>query len=287
MASLAAMREPVSLGRDGISPRNFKRLAAYIYDETGIKMPPTKLTMLEGRLRRRVTATGLGSLDAYCCHVLGGDASAEERVHLINAVTTNKTDFFREPRHFDYLAQTILPQYARERRRRVRCWSAACSTGAEPYTIAMVLDDFAERHGGPDYEILATDLDTNVLAAGIKGIYPDELLAPVPSALRQRYVLERKDATRCDVRICAELRAKVAFGRLNLMDARYPIGEPVDMIFCRNVLIYFDKPTQKAVVSKLCDNLTSGGYLFLGHSESIAGFDLPLAPMASTVFRKH
>lgn len=284
---MAALAQREAVLRDGISQHHFRALAALIYDEAGIKMPATKLTMLEGRLRRRVRASGLDSLDAYCAHVLSDDATAEERVHLINAVTTNKTDFFREPRHFDYLTETILPAYAREGRRSIRCWSAACSTGAEPYTIAMVLDHFAETQGGPDYRIVATDLDTEVLATAIRGIYPDEMLAPVPRELRRRYVLTPRDEGRRDVRISAGLRQKIGFGRLNLMDARYPIGDPADMIFCRNVLIYFDKPTQRAVVSRLCDNLVSGGHLFLGHSESIAGFDLPLEPVANTVFRRH
>ncbi|MFT3965348.1 MAG: protein-glutamate O-methyltransferase CheR [Sphingobium sp.] len=280
----AAYQEAVP--RDGISRRHFKALAALIYEEAGIKMPPSKLTMLEGRLRRRMRATGMASLDAYCAHVLSDSATPEERVHLINAVTTNKTDFFREPKHFDYLSGAILPAYAREGRRRIRCWSAACSTGAEPYTLAMVLEDFAQQHGGPDYDILATDLDTDVLATAVKGIYPDEMLAPVPRDMRRRHVLVPRDEARRDVRISPVLRQKVGFGRLNLMDARYPIGEPVDMIFCRNVLIYFDKPTQRAVVSRLCENLRRGGHLFLGHSESVTGFDLPLATVANTVFRR-
>ena len=148
---------------DGINARNFKRLAAYIYAETGIKMPESKLTMLEGRLRRRVRALRLPSLDAYCEHIFTATDLGEEATHLINAVTTNKTDFFREPKHFDHLRETLLPALAESGVRTVRCWSAACSTGAEPYTIAMLLADFAEHNGGPDYEILATDLDTAVL----------------------------------------------------------------------------------------------------------------------------
>lgn len=272
---------------DGISPRNFKKLSAFIYGQSGIRMPASKLTMVEGRLRRRVRALGMPSLDAYCEHVLGDGVSDEELVHLINAVTTNKTDFFREPRHFDYLQETVLPQYKREGQRRIRVWSAACSTGAEPYTIAMVLDDFAQKNGGPDYQILATDLDTEVLSTAVKGIYPAELLAPVPPELHRRYILRPRSPERRDVRISPGLRSKVAFGRLNLMDDHYPIGEPVDIVFCRNVLIYFDKPTQQKVVSRLCAKLRPGGYLMLGHSESIAGMNLPVAAVANTVFRRN
>lgn len=272
--------------RDGISQRHFKALAALIYEEAGIKMPPSKLTMLEGRLRRRVLATGMESLNAYCAYILSSSAAPEERVHLINAVTTNKTDFFREPKHFEYLSATILPSLVQSGRSHIRCWSAACSTGAEPYSIAMVLDAFRANHGAPDYEILATDLDTDVLRTAHRGIYPDEMLAPVPRDMRRRYVLVSRDKDSHDVRIAPALRKKISFGRLNLMDPGYPIGAPVDMIFCRNVLIYFDKPTQQQVVTRLLENLKPGGFLFLGHSESVASFDLPLAVVANTIFQK-
>ncbi|MET0308454.1 MAG: CheR family methyltransferase [Sphingomonas sp.] len=269
-----------------MSRRNFAMLATYIYDYSGIKMPESKKTMLEGRLRRRLRATGARTLDEYCDHVFGGDNLANEGLHLINAVTTNKTDFFREPAHFDYLTRTILPEFARRGIRTVRAWSAACSTGPEPYTIAMVLDDYADTQGGPSYGILATDLDTEVLAAARAGIYPAELVDPVPAALQRKYIMTPRDASRRDIRIVPALRSAVGFARLNLMDDRYPIGEPMHLIFCRNVLIYFDKPTQRKVVSQLVECLEPGGYLFLGHSESITGLDLPLVQVANTVFQR-
>ena len=182
--------------------------------------------------------------------------------------------------------ETVLPLSAAETCRQIRCWSAACSTGAEPYTLAMLLDDFALRVRGMDYRVIATDIDTDVLATAIKGIYPREAVDPVPDHLRRRYVLEPKDARRADVRIAPELRRRVAFGRVNLIEPSYPIGDPVHLIFCRNVLIYFDKQTQAQVVSRLSEQLLPGGYLFLGHSESIAGFNLDLEQVASTVFRR-
>lgn len=274
------------LAGDVMSARHFSGLAALIQAETGIKMPLSKQSMLTGRLRRRLRETGHRTIDDYCAFVLGADVPREEIVHLINAVTTNKTDFFREPKHFDYLCETILPAYAAERRRSIRCWSAACSTGAEPYTLAMLLDEFCQQHGGPAYEIIATDIDTDILSKAVKGIFPRDMLAPVPPHLRQRYVLDSKDPSRAECRIAPALRRKVAFGHLNLMNSKYPIGEPVDLIFCRNVLIYFDKPVQEAVVSRLCEKLRPGGYLFLGHSESISGLDLPLTAVAGTVFRR-
>jgi chemotaxis protein methyltransferase CheR len=272
--------------QDRILPGQFKALAALIQAETGINIKSSKQTMLEGRLRRRSRAAGLASVREYCDMVLGHSVDPGEIEHLINAVTTNKTDFFREPAHFDYLVDTVLPEYARDHCRMIRCWSAACSTGAEPYTLAMLLDEFAALNRGFDYRILATDLDTEVLATAVKGIYPREMVDPVPDRLRRRYVLQARDPARTDVRIAPELRRKVAFGRLNLMDSAYALDEQMHIIMCRNVLIYFDKATQEQVVGRLCDRLLPGGYLFLGHSESITGFRHSLTQVAGTVFRK-
>ncbi|MEH3103652.1 MAG: protein-glutamate O-methyltransferase CheR [Sphingomonas phyllosphaerae] len=276
----------VAPGADVLSKRDFDRIARYIYAQAGIRLPPAKLTMIEGRLRRRVRATHRASLGEYCAWLFEDDNLDDERQHLLNAVTTNKTDFFREPKHFDYLQGVALPQMQEEGLRRLRVWSAACSTGAEPYTIAMILDAFARERRGPDYGILATDLDTEVLATAKRGIYPAAQVEPVPAALRQRYVLRPRDRDRDEVRIVPELRSAVGFAQLNLMSDHYPVGEPMDMIFCRNVLIYFDKPTQEQVVRRLAACLRPGGLLFLGHSESVAGFTLPLTAVANTVFKK-
>lgn len=288
--SLAAAPSPCQLASNGvneqISNRNFKQLAAYIYETAGIKMPETKKTMLEGRLRRRMRALSLPSLDAYCDHVFHAGGLEAEAIHLLNAVTTNKTDFFREPGHFDYLQRVILPGYVASGMERIRVWSAACSTGPEPYTIAMVLDDFARHHGGPSYGILATDLDTEVLATARAGIYPAEAIDPVPPTLKRTYVAMSRDASRAEVRMVPALRSAIGFARLNLMDDHYPVGAPMQLIFCRNVLIYFDRATQQRVVSGLVDCLAPGGYLFLGHSESVAGHDLPLIQVANSVFRR-
>lgn len=285
-AALASRSAATPVANDRMSRRNFARLAAYIYEYSGIKMPESKQTMLEGRLRRRQRATGAQTLDDYCDLLFTEENLPREGLALINAVTTNKTDFFREPGHFDYLSRVILPELSARGLRSIRAWSAACSTGPEPYTLAMVLDDFAESQGGPAYGILATDLDTDVLETARSGIYPRELVEPVPQALQHKYVMTSRDPGRRDVRMVPALRSAIGFARLNLMDEHYPVGEPMHLIFCRNVLIYFDKPTQKNVVSRLVDCLKPGGYLFLGHSESITGHDLPLTQVANTVFRK-
>jgi chemotaxis protein methyltransferase CheR len=201
-------------------------------------------------------------------------------------VTTNKTDFFREAKHFDYMQTVALPALVNRGTRVIRSWSAACSTGAEPYTMAMVLAEFAEGRSDVSYNVLATDLSTDVLKVARAGIYPEDLLAPVPSALYRKYVMTARHPEKREVRIVPKLRSRIGFARMNLMDSKYPVGEPMHMIFCRNVLIYFDKQTQVGVLSRLCNCLAKGGYLFIGHSESVAGFDLPLVPVSNTVFQR-
>lgn len=285
MTNVAHARSPAPRP-DALSPRNFTRLAQFVYETAGIKLPDAKKTMVEGRLRRRLHAIGVETLDAYCEQLFAGEHAGAETTLLINLVTTNKTDFFREPAHFDFLVQTALPALAAQGSHAIRVWSAACSTGPEPYTLAMVLDDHARRHGGPDFGILATDIDTDVLATARAGIYPADLLRPVPPALHRAYVLLSRDPARHEVRIVPRLRSAIGFARLNLMDDTYPVGEPMHLIFCRNVLIYFDKPTQRSVVARLLACLAPGGYLFLGHSESVHGMDLPLTPVGNTVFQR-
>lgn len=275
-----------SVSGDHLSKRDFARLAGFIHDYAGIKMPAGKLTMLEGRLRRRVRLTGNPDMESYCAWLFDQGHLADEALHLINAVTTNKTDFFREPAHFDFLERTALPALHDAGVRTLRAWSSACSTGPEAYTLAMILADFVSRTNAFSYGILATDLDTEVLETARRGIYPAEQLAPVPDPLARRYVLRPVDPKRRDVRIAPELRSAIGFARLNLMDDRYPTGSPMHLIFCRNVLIYFDKPTQRAVVARLAEKLAPDGYLFLGHSESITGLDLPLTQVANTVFQR-
>lgn len=276
-------------GSDRLVPRDFARLAQFIQGYSGIKMPPNKITMVEGRLRRRVRATGLGSVAEYCRYLFDRGGLEAEAVHLIDAVTTNKTEFFREPEHFRVLTETVLPELTSARRvgrAPLKVWSAACSTGAEPYTIAMVLADFGRGLPGFRASILATDLCTEVLQAAVLGIYPDTMIAPVPAEMRKRYLLRAKDSSRAVMRIVPELRAMAGFARLNLIDSAYPVDRDIDVIFCRNILIYFDKPTQEAVLSRLCDHLRPGGYLFLGHSESLTALNVPLAPAGHTVFRR-
>ena len=284
MSQAALALQPVTIG-EPLSNRNFSRLAEFIHSYSGIKMPSNKKTMLEGRLRRRMRVNRFDNVNDYCRFLFDEGGLDAETIHLIDAVTTNKTEFFREPVHFTFMEKTVLPQLAKSRRH-IRVWSAAASTGAEPYTLAMVLDEFCERQRGLDYSVLGTDICTEVLDQAIAGRFAEQMIEPVSMPRRQRYVMRARDASRGEVRIVPELRSKVAYGRLNLMDESYPIEQQQDIIFCRNILIYFDKPTQTKVLERLCRHLAPDGYLFLGHSESIVGVDLPLKQIANTVFQK-
>lgn len=277
-------------GLDHLTQRDFHRLARFIQGYSGIKMPSSKLTMLEGRLRRRVRAIGAGNLADYCRRLFEGGELDGEAVYLIDAVTTNKTEFFREPEHFRILTGKILPDLLTGRkvgsRNPLKVWSAACSTGAEPYTLAMVLAEFGRDVTGFAATVLATDICTEVLDTALRGIYTEEMIRPVPPEIRSRYVRRGTNGSRGLVRIAPEIRSRVQFARLNLMSEEYPVDRDIDVVFCRNILIYFDKPTQEAVLQRLCRHLRAGGYLILGHSETLAGFDLPLQTVAATVFRR-
>ncbi|WP_416408966.1 CheR family methyltransferase [Agrobacterium rosae] len=271
---------------DSLSTRDFRELSSFIYDYCGIKMPETKRSMLEGRLRKRLRATGYPTFSTYCDYLFRHDGMEAEAIFLIDVVTTNKTDFFREPNHFDYMQETALPALAKRGIGRVRAWSSACSTGAEPYTMAMVMAEAVEKGVISDFNILATDLSTDVLMKAQSGIYSKDLVDPVPPEFKRKYVMQAKEKQRNDVRIATKLRSKIGFARMNLMNATYEIGDPVHILFCRNVLIYFDKKTQTHVLTQLCKCLAPGGYLLIGHSETVTGIDLPIKQVANTIFMK-
>lgn len=259
-----------------LSDGAFERLALFIEDYCGIQITPKKRTMVEARLQRRMRALAMTHIDDYCALLFSGDY--DEGVAFINAMTTNKTDFFREKVHFDFVAETIMPELARNGRRNAKFWSAASSTGAGAYSGAMISEDF-RRQTGMDYSILATDISTDVLRSGIAGRYPLHMMEPIPSPLRQRYVMRSRDPRCKEFRIVPELRQKVDFLHLNLMDRSYPVAKDFDVIICRNILIYFDHATQVEVLKRLTAHLRPGGYLITGHSETVRGFDLPLRPV--------
>lgn len=275
---------------DSLSKKDFQQLSAFIYDNLGIKMPEGKSTMLTGRLNKRLRALGMSSFSEYCNFLFSPEGLEEEMVHLINVITTNKTDFFREPSHFSYLTQTAIPtlqnQYLFHGKSSLKIWSAGCSTGEEPYTLAMVLAEVQASQANFQFDILATDISTRVLDISRRAVYPMGLIGPISPLFRKKYLLKGRDKNNPQVRIVPELRKRVRFGRLNFMDHDFALPEKVNIIFCRNVIIYFDKPTQEKLMVKFCQYLHQGGYLFVGHSESLHGYNIPLVQVAPTIYRK-
>ena len=270
--------------------REFHRFSGLIYESVGIKMPPAKKTMLEARLQKRLKALGIATFEEYSDYVFSLEGRTTEMVHLIDVVTTNKTDFFREPGHFDFMVKTALPNILAVRgdasREPVRIWSAGCSTGEEPYTLAMVLSEFAA--GRPDFRvaITASDICTQVLQTAKTAIYPEERTDPIPLNLKKKYLMRSREKSKSLVRISPRLRSLVNFRRINFMDDDLGITEKMDIIFCRNVVIYFDKPTQQTLMRKFYKQLKPGGYFFIGHSETLSGLDVNFKAVASTVYRK-
>jgi chemotaxis protein methyltransferase CheR len=276
--------------RAGLSNSDFNRLSQFIYSQCGIKMPIAKKTMLEARLQKRLRTLRMASFSEYCDYLFSDKGMEEELIQMIDLITTNKTDFFREPDHFDYLVHKVLPEWERKQpsgvAKRLLIWSAGCSTGEEPYTLSMVLSNYAETHAGFAYNILATDISTRVLEKARTAVYEEEKVDPVPMALKKKYLLRSKDRENPMVRIVPELREKVYFRRLNFMDSDFGMREKAEIIFCRNVIIYFDRATQERLINKFCQVLVPGGYLFMGHSETLNGLNVPVSTVHPTVYRK-
>ena len=275
---------------DSLLINDFEKLSRFIYNQSGIKLPPSKKIMMEARLRKRLRDLNINSYTEYCDFLFSKEGAKNEITHLIDVITTNKTDFFREPRQFSFLSEIALPalleEYQAGLKLPLKVWSAGCSTGEEPYTISIVINEFANKIPRYLFSIFATDISTIVLQKAAMGIYEEERIEPVASELIKKYFLRSKDRQKKLVRVIPELRNSVAFQRLNFMDNDFGVNELFDVIFCRNVIIYFDKPTQDKLIEKLITYLKPGGYLFMGHSESIFNTSLPLTQLAASTYRK-
>jgi len=223
-----------------LSDKEFNTLSKFIYTRYGIKMPPAKKIMLQSRLQKRLRALKIYSFTEYVDFVFSKHGD-EEVVHMMDVVSTNKTDFFREPAHFEYLKQNVLPKYIENNNRNLKLWSAGCSSGPEVYTLAIVLSDFFETHHSFDFSILGTDISTKVLKLAYSAIYPEDAVAMLPVETKRKYLLKSKDKAKKEIRVNAKLRKKTNYQRLNFMDNKYKIHEQFDIIFCRNVLILTGK----------------------------------------------
>ncbi|HEY1405326.1 MAG TPA: protein-glutamate O-methyltransferase CheR [Spirochaetota bacterium] len=264
-----------------LSDEEFEFFRAIVYRETGIKLTDLKRSLLQSRLMRRMRDLHLSSFSDYAEYVQS--SYSEEIINFINAITTNKTEFFREEQHFEILLSSILPEFDSKGKRSLRIWSAGCSTGEEPYSIAMTLLRHYGNLGSRDVRILATDIDTQVLQKGLAGIYKSDQVADMDPSLIRNYFLPNRDGS---FRIIEEAQKIITFKRLNLLDAEYPMKKKFNCIFCRNVIIYFDKPTQRALFERFNAYLEDDGYLFVGHSENLSGLSDRFKLIGRTVYKK-
>lgn len=268
-----------------LGDREFDFIRHVIGENAGIVLGPNKRQLVQGRLARRLRELGLSSYAAYCDHVR--ESGPEELVGLINALTTNVTSFFRENHHFEALTEYMLPEAMQrnQRSRRLRIWSAGCSTGEEPYCIAMMLAEALPASMHWDAKILATDIDSDVIAQAQRGVYRLDRLATVPLQRLRRSFRKGVGAHQGQALIHPEIARLVSFRTLNLLHA-WPMRGPFDVIFCRNVMIYFDQPTRAKLVARFAAMLAPDGYLCLGHSESIHAGAAPLRLVGKTIYRK-
>lgn len=261
---------------------HFGKAKQELYDYAGIALADHKQDMVYNRLVRRLRELGLDSFDEYFRFL---DTSPAEFTQFINALTTNLTAFFREKHHFDFVKERIIPEYISKRNHRLRIWSAGCSLGEESYSLAIALLEAGVDPDSWDAKILATDIDSKVLASATTGVYEQSRVKALPKATVHRWFLKGKNQNDGRVKVRPELQSLVSFKHLNLMD-EWPMKGPFDFIFCRNVMIYFDQATQINLLNRMADLLCPGGYLFVGHSEALARHQSRFELMGKTIYRK-
>ncbi len=273
-----------------LNDEEFARLSQYIEGRFGIKLPPGKKTMLQGRLRKRLIALNMSGYSEYIRYLFSAEGARKEPTELIDVVSTNKTSFFREFRHFEILERTIIPEILAKRKdsKPLMVWSAGCSTGEEPYSLAFLLQDMLQDKWPAGFIIHASDVSYNVLNTAQKAVYQGEKAVDIPERFRHKYLLRSKDHRKNLIRISSEIRKRVVFSIFNLLE-NFPNDKiaAYDLIFCRNTLIYFDRSIQKEISMKFAESLKNGGYLFIGHSESLINMHIPLQNILPTIYQKN
>ncbi len=255
-----------------LNDRDFYRLKDLVYRKCGINLNDNKKELLRARLGKRLRKSGIPTFNDYYCFLTETDDGAE-LTQMLDSISTNLTRFFREEKHFEFLGKEVLPAlFGRLRsgeRPKLRVWSAGCSSGEEPYSLAMwILENGGAGMTPPDLKILATDISTKVLSGAVQGVYSQSRVSSVPGDLQRRYFQKGCGKWQGYLRVKADLRRFIEFKRLNLMDP-FSFSEPFDFIFCRNVMIYFDREFQERLINRFYDCLRDGGHLFVGHSESL------------------
>jgi len=278
MPSPTPLTEPIQ----PLTEREFSNISRLAYEKFGLQLKPEKYELVTARLGKKVRAAGCRSFQEYYERVVD-DRTGETLIELIDALATNFTNFLREPAHFEFLLKEVLP--ASTRTDRLAIWSAACSTGEEPYSIAFSMLDALGGAGRPQLRIVATDISSKALAEARRGVYPAAKLEGLPPAWLRAFFLRGDGNWKGWYRVKPEVARLIEFRRLNLIE-QTAHTELFRVIFCRNVMIYFDKPTQQRVIERLAAHLEPGGYLFIGHSESLTGIEHPLAYVRPTIYRK-
>ncbi len=280
------MQQNVTFSRFELTDEDFNYLCALIGDQAGIRLTSAKRELVYARLAKRLRALGLRSFRQYCDLLRGGDE--EEKVHCVNAITTNVTFFFREAHHFEYLEQTVLPELMEEKiragSRRLRVWSAGCSSGEEAYSLGIVLREQPALQNW-DVRVLATDVDTHILERARRGIYDLKQIEKVSPARRSRWFRVGIGRNEGLVSVLPELKERIYFRQVNLKEP-WPMHGPFDVIFCRNVVIYFDREMQRKLFDRFAGILSSNGHLFIGHSESLFGLSNRFRLVGPTIYRK-
>ncbi len=271
-----------------VTDKEFGLFQKLIYEKAGIYLAAPKRALVDSRLTKRIRELGLDSFAAYYHHVVE-DRDGAELIQLLDRISTNETHFFREPRQFEFLGNRIVADWTAEaaagmRSRRIFVWSAGCSTGEEPYSLAMVLQDHFPPSAGWEIEILATDLSNRALDCARAAIWPIAKAEEIPQQYLQRFMLKGIGAQAGKMKMTPEIRSMVRFERLNLNDDVYPVSGSFDLILCRNVLIYFDNPSRMRVIHRLLNHLAPSGYLFVGHAESLNGITDRVRPVMPTVY---
>lgn len=282
--------QPNPAGRFMISGQEFQKLRKLIHEATGISLSDHKKELVVSRLAKRLRALELDSFSQYYEFLTTSNRGPDELIQMINRITTNKTDFYREDHHFKYLAEYVLPELVALKGERgdkkIRAWSAACSTGEEPYTLAITLKEFFAQHPGWDVKLLATDLDTEVLTFASRGLYPEDRVKPVPRAYLAKYFTRTRGPAGPAYQVANELRQMITFRKMNLHRKTFPFKVQLDFIFCRNVMIYFDMEDKITLLTKFHHHLRTGSHIFVGHSESLMMVKDLFKYVQSTVYKK-
>jgi len=261
----------------------YERLCKIVYDQSGILIRDGKMSMVASRIAKRLRSLRLDSELEYVQYL--EQATGDEIVHLLDAISTNVTSFYRESHHFDVVRQA-MQGWLKAGQSRFRFWSAACSTGEEPYTLAMTAHDTLKDHGpAGDVKILATDISTRVLAEAQAGAYAENRVDSIPANLRNRHMRKELDDGKIVYRMCEELRQLITFRRMNLSQPPFPMKGPMDVIFCRNVMIYFDNPVRDALLQEFHQLLRPDGYLMVGHSEGLTRSGHLFSRVGSSTYR--